>query len=97
MLARQYGGRVVDLDDPAVRAAVGVDPGLFVSGRGPVFIDEYQNVPVLLASIEAELNRDGTPGRFVLAGSTRLDSLPLAWQSLTGRLHRAGDPSAVTG
>ena len=88
ILAERYGGRVVDLDDPAVRAAVGDDPGLFVSGRGPVFIDEYQHVPVLLDSIKAELNRDGSPGRFMLAGSTRFDSLPLASQSLTGRLHR---------
>ena len=88
MLAVRYGGRVVDLDDPAVRAAVSDDPGLFVAGRGPVFIDEYQHVPVLLDSIKAELNLDGSPGRFVLAGSTRFDSLPLAAQSLTGRLHR---------
>lgn len=88
ILAERYGGRVVDLDDPAVRSAVVDDPGLFVSGRGPVFIDEYQHVPVLLDSIKAELNRDGSPGRFMLAGSTRFDSLPLASQSLTGRLHR---------
>ena len=88
ILAERYGGRVVDLDDPAVRAAVVDDPGLFVSGRRPVFIDEYQHVPVLLDSIKAELNRDGSPGRFILAGSTRFDSLPLASQSLTGRLHR---------
>ena len=79
---------MVDLDDPVVRAAAAGDPGLFVSGRPPVFIDEYQRVPELLDSIKAELNRDGSPGRFVLAGSTRFDALPLASQSLTGRLHR---------
>lgn len=67
---------MVDLDDPAVRSAVVDDPGLFVSDRGPVFIDEYQHVPVLLDSIKAELNRDGSPARFMLAGSTRFDSLP---------------------
>lgn len=88
ILARRYGGHVVDLDDPRVRAAVHDDPGLFVSGRSPVFIDEYQRAPVLLDSIKAELNRDGSPGRFVLAGSTRFDVLPVASQSLTGRLHR---------
>ena len=88
MLAERHGGHVVDLDDPAVRAAVEDDPGLFVSGRRPVFIDEYQHVPALLDSIKSELNRDGSPGRFVLAGSTRFDALPLAAQSLTGRLHR---------
>ena len=87
-LAEGYGGRVVDLDDPAVRAAAADDPTLFVSGPGPVFIDEYQHVPDLLDSIKAELNRDSSPGRFVITGSTRFDSLPLASQSLTGRLHR---------
>ena len=87
-LSDRRGGRVVDLDDPVVRAAAAGDPGLFVSGRPPVFIDEYQRVPELLDSIKAELNRDGSPGRFVLAGSTRFDALPLASQSLTGRLHR---------
>ncbi len=87
-LAARHSAYVVDLDDPGVRAAARDDPGLFVSGPGPVFIDEYQHVPVLLDSIKAELNRDGEPGRFVLAGSTRFEALPLASQSLTGRLHR---------
>ena len=87
-LARRHDRQVIDLDDLAVRAAVANDPGLFASGRGPVFIDEYQHVPDLLTAIKAELNRDGSPGRFVITGSTRFDSLPLASQSLTGRLHR---------
>ena len=87
-LARRHDRQVIDLDDLAVRAAVANDPGLFASGRRPVFIDEYQHVPDLLTAIKAELNRDGSPGRFVITGSTRFDSLPLASQSLTGRLHR---------
>ena len=87
-LADRRDARVVDLDDPGVRSAVADDPGLFVSGPGPVLIDEYQRVPEVLDSIKAELNRDGSAGRFVLAGSTRFDALPLASQSLTGRLHR---------
>lgn len=87
-LAEQHNRPVIDLDDLAVRAAVANDPALFTSGRTPTFIDEYQHVPDLLAAIKAELNRDGSPGRFVITGSTRFDSLPLASQSLTGRLHR---------
>ncbi len=87
-LARRHHARVVDLDDLAVRDAAAEDPALFVSGPGPVFIDEYQHVPVLLDAIKAELNRDGSPGRFVIAGSTRFAALPLVSQSLTGRLHR---------
>ena len=87
-LAEEHGGHVVDFDDPAVRAIAADDPGLFVVGPRPVFIDEYQHVPEVLDSIKAELNRDGSPGQFVITGSTRFDSLPLAAQSLTGRLHR---------
>lgn len=59
----------------------------FVGMDRPVFIDEFQHVPEVLDAIKAQLNRDSSPGRFVLAGSTRYSSLPLTAQSLTGRLH----------
>ncbi|XVU28201.1 ATP-binding protein [Actinoplanes sp. CA-054009] len=85
-LADQLGRPVIDCDDPATRAAVRADPGRFVSGPGPVLIDEYQHVPDLLSAIKAELNRDLSPGRFVLAGSTRYTTLPEAGQTLTGRV-----------
>jgi predicted AAA+ superfamily ATPase len=86
-LARRHGAEVVDLDEPATRAAVEVDPAAFVDGPSPVCIDEYQHVPAVLDAIKAQLNRDSRPGRFVITGSTRYDALPLAAQSLTGRLH----------
>jgi predicted AAA+ superfamily ATPase len=53
-----------------------------------VLIDEFQHVPELLDAIKAELNRDGSPGRYVLTGSTRYATLPAAAQTLTGRAHR---------
>jgi predicted AAA+ superfamily ATPase len=86
VLAQRAGRSVIDCDDPATRAAVRNDPGRFVSSPGPVFIDEFQHVPELLDTIKAELNRDLSPGRFVLAGSTRYSTLPQAGQSLTGRV-----------
>lgn len=86
-LAATSGASVLDLDDPTMRAAVEADPLTFVSGPGPVFIDEYQHVPMVLDAIKAELNRDGSPGRFLISGSTRHDALPRAAQALTGRLH----------
>jgi uncharacterized protein len=86
-VAQASNSTVLDLDDPATRAAVETDPVTFVSGPGPVFIDEYQHVPMILDAIKAELNRDGSPGRFVISGSTRHDALPRAAQALTGRLH----------
>jgi predicted AAA+ superfamily ATPase len=65
-----------------------MDPALFVRGKAPVLIDEFQHVPELLDAIKAELNRDGAPGRFVLTGSTRYATLPSTAQALTGRAHR---------
>jgi hypothetical protein len=86
-LAEAAGADVVDLDDLPTRAAVNADPTLFAAAPAPVFIDEFQHVPEILDAIKAQLNRDLRPGRFILTGSTRYDSLPLAAQSLTGRLH----------
>ena len=87
-LAAVGGREVIDLDDLATREAVAADPALFVRGDAPVLIDEFQHVPELLDAIKAELNRDGSPGRFVLTGSTRYATLPVAAQALTGRAHR---------
>lgn len=86
-LADDVGVDVYDLDDPQTRDAVNDDPGLFVSGRPPVLIDEFQKVPAILDAIKSELNRSLAPGRFVLTGSTRYETLPRAAQSLTGRAH----------
>lgn len=87
-LAKGIDATLLDLDDPATRDPVAADPGAFISGPRPVCVDEYQKVPIILDAIKAELNRDNRPGRFVLTGSTRHDSLPAAAQALTGRLSR---------
>ena len=86
-VAAEHGSAVLDLDDLAVRDAAAADPLLFVGGAEPVCIDEYQHVPELLDAIKSELNRDLHPGRYLLTGSTRYDSLPEAAHALTGRLH----------
>lgn len=87
MIAGRRGVGVIDLDDPAVRDALAADTSTFLSGPRPVCVDEYQHLPVVLDAIKASLNRDLRPGAFVITGSTRYDALPLAAQSLTGRLH----------
>lgn len=87
-LADSFGRDVVDLDDLDTRRAVRADPALFVRGEPPVLIDEFQHAPELLDAIKAELNRDARPGRYVLTGSTRYATLPVAAQALTGRAHR---------
>lgn len=86
-LAADFDVEIHDLDDVQTRAAVSDDPELFTSGPAPVFIDEFQKVPAVLDSIKSELNQSLGPGRFVLTGSTRYETLPRAAQSLTGRAH----------
>ena len=86
-LGAKLGRRVLDLDDLTTRAVVRDDLASFVSSDRPVLIDEFQLVPEILDAIKAELNQDGGPGQFLLAGSTRYGSLPLTAQSLTGRVH----------
>ena len=87
-LAEPWRSVLIDLDDLATRDAARADPALLVTGEAPVAIDEFQHAPELLDAIKAELNRDGSPGRFVLTGSTRYATLPATAQALTGRAHR---------
>jgi hypothetical protein len=85
-LARAHRGEVIDLDDPPTRDAVRTDAATFVSGSSPIFVDEYQHEPAVLAAIKAELNNDLRPGRFVLAGSTRSTAVPEVAEYLAGRV-----------
>lgn len=85
--AKDFEVPVFDLDDLETRGAAKNDPSLFVTGKEPVCIDEFQHVLPILDAIKAQLNRDFRPGRFILTGSTRYATLPLSSQSLTGRAH----------
>ena len=85
-IANEHQVDVIDLDNSVQAELVGASPGDFVLGASPVCFDEYQRVPELLQAIKGELNRNHAPGRFVLTGSTRFDSLPRATQALTGRI-----------
>jgi hypothetical protein len=87
-IANSCGGRVLDLDDPATLQATLVDPMTQISGEQLVCIDEYQKAPIVLDAIKAELNQRSRPGRFVLTGSAKHESLPDNAQALTGRLSR---------
>ncbi len=80
------GGRVVTLDDDAVRAAAAVDPAGFIDAApGLLVIDEVQRVPALLLAIKAAVDRDRRPGQFLLAGSANLLRLRSVRDSLAGR------------
>ncbi|MGH7881758.1 MAG: ATP-binding protein [Candidatus Dormibacteraceae bacterium] len=85
--ARARGVEVFDLDDLTTRHMVMADPAFFITAPEPVCIDEFQHVLPVLDAIKAELNRDLRAGRYLLTGSTRYMTLPVASQSLTGRAH----------
>ncbi len=87
-LAKSTNVPLLDLDEPAVRAAVAADPSSFISGGPPLCIDEYQKAPVILDAIKAFLNAHPSEKGFLLTGSARHESLPRTAQALTGRLHR---------
>lgn len=79
--------QALSLDDQVTRDAVIADPSGFVSGLGgPVLIDEIQRAPDLLLSIKQAVDRDRTPGRFLLTGSTNILASKRIKDALTGRI-----------
>jgi hypothetical protein len=88
-LARQYASPdrpYLTLDDPATLVAARSDPAGFVRGLKQAVIDEVQRAPDLLLAIKESVDKDPTPGRFLLTGSTNLMAMPRVADSLAGRL-----------
>ena len=76
----------VSLEEPDSRAFAKEDPrGFLARYRGPTVIDEVQRVPDLLSYIQTEVDRDPSPGRFVLTGSQNLMLMEKVSQTLAGR------------
>lgn len=75
------------LDVRATRETALADPEGFIAGmRGPAFIDEVQRAPDLLLAIKRAVDRDTTPGRFLLTGSANLLTAHKVKDALTGRM-----------
>lgn len=84
--ARDRPAAVLTLDDHATRDAAAADPTGFVAGLStPVVIDEIQRVPDLLLAIKVRVDRDSTPGQFLLTGSANILTAPRIADALTGR------------
>lgn len=80
------GRTYLTLDDATTRAAARSDPTGFVRGLERATIDEVQRAPDLLLAIKSVVDRDPTPGRFLLTGSANLMTLPQIADSLAGRM-----------
>ena len=90
-LARLVGDSMeyayISFDDDVARAAADADPAGFVSGLGDrVILDEVQRVPSLFTALKQEIDRNRTPGRFLLTGSSQVLLVPTLADSLAGRL-----------
>ena len=82
-----HPAQYVTFDDLALRAAALASPQGFLSGfRGAVVLDEIQKVPELLPAIKMAVDRDRTPGKFILTGSANVLTLPRVSESLAGRM-----------
>jgi uncharacterized protein len=78
----------VSLDDAQVLSAARSDPIGFVRNLDRAVIDEIQRAPELMLAIKDSVDRDPTPGRFLITGSTNLLALPKIGDSLAGRIEK---------
>ncbi len=75
------------LDDQVVLAAAQADPMGFVGDLPEhVILDEVQRAPELFTCLKAAVDRDRTPGRFILTGSANVLLIPALADSLAGRM-----------
>lgn len=87
IVAPHHPATFVSLDDGAMLSLAAADPVGFIAAQsGAVVIDEVQRVPELLLAIKNTVDRDRTPGRFLLTGSTNVLLLPRLADSLAGRM-----------
>lgn len=76
----------VSLEDPDVRRFALEDPRGFLAGysSGAIF-DEIQRVPQLPSYLQSLVDRNDTPGQFILTGSQQFELMTQVTQSLAGR------------
>ena len=90
-LARDFGQkqgyRYASFDDDATREAAIADPAGFVADQPHrVILDEVQRVPSLFTALKLVIDRDRSPGRFLLTGSSHVMLVPKLADSLAGRM-----------
>lgn len=90
-LATEYGAgrgyRSLTFDDAGVLSLARSDPAGFVADLPDrVILDEVQRAAGLFSSLKIAVDRDRTPGRFLLTGSSNVLLLPTLSDSLAGRM-----------
>ena len=77
--------RYATLDDLDVLDAARRDPEILVGGKNPITLDEVQREPGLLRAVKHAIDRDRSPGRFLITGSANLLLMRQVSESLAGR------------
>lgn len=67
--ALRRASTVHELDEDEQRAVAGADLDRVIDGEPPVLIDEWQRLPAIWDKVRRAVDRDATPGRFLLTGS----------------------------
>ena len=77
----------VTFDDDIARSGAETDPMGFIAGLPErAALDEVQRVPGIFTALKLAVDRDRTPGRFLLTGSTNVLQTPNLADSLAGRM-----------
>src|SRR5450756_267391 len=84
--AQRRAGTVFALDDLAQQELFAADPGRLERSPAPVLIDEWQRYPAVWDLVRRSVDRDASPGRFLLTGSASPVTAPT--HSGAGRIVR---------
>lgn len=86
--AARVVAQVDRLDIPDVASVYRADPDAALRRASrPLMLDEWQEVPEVLAAVKRAVDRNATPGQFVLTGSIRATTELSTWAG-TGRVVR---------
>lgn len=87
MAGRRRGYTYLSFDDNVALAGAVADPLGFVSDLPKrTILDEVQRAPGLFTALKVAVDRDRTPGRFLLTGSSNVLLVPTLADSLAGRM-----------
>lgn len=86
-LGRKRRYEYLSFDDDVIRGAAETDPMGFVADLpARTILDEIQRVPALFTALKSAVDKDRSPGRFLLTGSANVLLLPKLADSLAGRM-----------
>lgn len=87
IIKNEYSAWYISFDDAGVQAAAQSDPQGFISGYSEkLALDEVQRVPGIFSAIKQVVDKNRTPGKFILTGSANLLLIPKISESLAGRI-----------